>query len=91
MLHQQADTGRDLTRPDTGCPCSTTRARRSGGRLFDLIAAFKDLLSAGRPSAHEVETRGKSVESRMEELLALIREGESLEFTGCFNQQTKRR
>ena len=53
--------------------------------LFDLIAAFKELLERRKTLlAHEVEHEGKSVEERMEELLALIAEGQSLEFMELF-------
>jgi segregation and condensation protein A len=53
--------------------------------LFDLISAFKELLERRRNLvAHEVADEGKSVEERIEELLALIREGESVEFLELF-------
>jgi segregation and condensation protein A len=59
--------------------------------LYDLIGAFKELLERRRTLlAHEVAGEGKSVEQRMEELLELIREGESLEFLELFaSQDTK--
>jgi segregation and condensation protein A len=58
--------------------------------LFDLIAAFKELLDRRRVLlAHEVEHETKSVEERMEDLLALIQEGQSLEFLELFASQTK--
>ena len=59
--------------------------------LFDLISAFKELLERRKTLlAHEVEDEGKSVEQRMDELLALLREGESLEFLELFaTQETK--
>jgi segregation and condensation protein A len=53
--------------------------------LFDLIAAFKELLERRKALlAHQVEAPGASVEERMEELLGMIREGESLEFLELF-------
>jgi segregation and condensation protein A len=59
--------------------------------LFDLISAFKELLDRRKALlAHEVEREGQTVEQRMEELLALLREGESLEFLALFaSQETK--
>ena len=68
------------------CRGSTTRARRcSRPGLYDLIAAFKELLDRRKALiAHEVEGEGQSVEQRMDELLAMIREGESLEFLELF-------
>ena len=59
--------------------------------LFDLISAFKELLERRKTLlAHEVEAEGKTVEQRMDELLALLREGESLEFLELFAaQETK--
>jgi segregation and condensation protein A len=53
--------------------------------LYDLIAAFKELLDRRMTLlAHEIEGEGPPVEQRMDELLAMIREGESLEFLGLF-------
>jgi segregation and condensation protein A len=59
--------------------------------LFDLIAAFKELLDRRKTLlAHEVEHEGKSIEQRIDELLAEIPEGGSLEFLELFeSQQTK--
>ena len=53
--------------------------------LYDLIAAFKELLDRRKALlAHEVEAEGPPVEQRMDELVAMIREGESLEFLELF-------
>ena len=53
--------------------------------LYDLIAAFKELLDRRKALiAHEVEDEGPPLEQRMDELLAMIREGESLEFLELF-------
>jgi segregation and condensation protein A len=53
--------------------------------LFDLVSAFKDLLDRRRTLlAHEVGQQGKSLEERIEELLAQIREGASVEFLDLF-------
>jgi segregation and condensation protein A len=53
--------------------------------LFDLISAFKELLDRRKTLlAHEVEGDGKSVEQRMEEILGLLREGQSVDFLDLF-------
>jgi segregation and condensation protein A len=59
--------------------------------LFDLISAFKELLDRRKALlSHEVASQGKTVEQRMDELLALLREGESLDFLELFAaQETK--
>ena len=93
ILHQQAQIrAAQWTRADSVLPSfddSGEEMLEAG--LFDLIAAFKELLERRRTLlAHEVEHEGKSVEQRMEELLALIEEGDSLDFLGLFaSQQTK--
>jgi segregation and condensation protein A len=93
VLHQQAQIrAASWTRPDTVLP-----ARDDAGEemleagLFDLISAFKELLERRRTLlAHEVGAEGKSIEQRIEELLALLREGESLDFLELFAaQETK--
>jgi segregation and condensation protein A len=87
ILHQQAQIrAATWTRPDTVLP----RFDDSGEEmleagLYDLIAAFKELLDRRKALlAHEVEGEGPPVEQRMDELLAMIREGESLEFLDLF-------
>jgi len=59
--------------------------------LFDLIAAFKELLDRRKTLlAHQVAAAGKSIEERIQELLELIKAGESLEFLELFrSQETK--
>jgi segregation and condensation protein A len=93
ILHQQAQIrAATWTRPDTVLP-----AFDDGGEemleagLFDLISAFKELLERRRTlMAHEVASEGKSIEQRIDELLALLREGESLDFLELFAaQETK--
>ncbi len=60
--------------------------------LFDLIAAFKELLDRRKALlAHEVEAEGQPVEQRIDELLAMIKEGESLEFLELFASLRTRR
>ena len=87
VLHQQAQIrAAQWTRPDTVLPAfddSGEEMLEAG--LYDLIAAFKELLDRRKTLlAHEVESEGPPVEQRMEELLAMIREGESLEFLALF-------
>jgi segregation and condensation protein A len=93
ILHQQAQIrAATWTRPDTVLPTFDDAGEEMlEAGLFDLVAAFKELLERRKTLlAHEVETQGQSVESRMEELLALIKEGESLEFMELFQSlQTK--
>jgi len=87
VLHQQAQIrAATWPRPDTVVPRFDDAGEEMlEAGLFDLIAAFKELLERRRTLlAHEVESGGPSVESRMEELLARIREGESLEFLELF-------
>ena len=59
--------------------------------LFDLISAFKEMLERRKTLlSHEVADEGKSIDQRMDELMELIREGESVEFVEVFaTQQTK--
>jgi len=93
VLHQQAQIrAAQWTRPDTVIPAfddSGEEMLEAG--LYDLVAAFKELLDRRKALlAHEVESEGPPVEQRMEELLAMIREGESLEFLELFaSLQTK--
>ena len=80
------------TRPDTVLPAFDDAGEEMlEAGLFDLISAFKELLDRRKALlAHEVEHEGKTVEQRMEEMLALLREGESLEFLELFAaQETK--
>ncbi len=59
--------------------------------LFDLIAAFKEVLERRRVLlAHTIEAAGKSVEQCIEELLEIIKEGASIDFLELFAaQETK--
>ncbi len=87
VLHQQAQIrAATWTRPDTVLPSFDDAGEEMlEAGLFDLIAAFKELLDRRKTLlAHQVEYEGKSVEERMEELLALIGEGQSLEFLELF-------
>jgi segregation and condensation protein A len=93
ILHQQAQIrAATWTRPDTVLPAFDDAGEEMlEAGLFDLISAFKELLDRRRTLlAHEVESGGKSIEQRIEELLALLREGESLDFLELFAaQETK--
>ena len=87
VLHQQAQIrAAQWTRPDTVLPRFDDAGEEMlEAGLYDLIAAFKELLDRRKALvAHEVEDEGPPVEQRMEELLAMIREGESLEFLELF-------
>jgi segregation and condensation protein A len=87
VLHQQAQIrAAQWTRPDTVLPAFDDAGEEMlEAGLYDLIAAFKELLDRRKTLlAHEIESEGPPVEQRMEELLAMIREGESLEFLELF-------
>jgi segregation and condensation protein A len=87
ILHQQAQIrAAQWTRPDAVVPRFDDAGEEMlEAGLYDLIAAFKELLDRRKALlAHEIEAEGPPVEQRMEELLAMIREGESLEFLDLF-------
>ena len=87
ILHQQAQIrAAQWTRPDTLLPTFDDAGEEMlEAGLYDLIAAFKELLERRQTLiAHEVEHEGPPLEARMDELLAMIREGESLEFLELF-------
>jgi segregation and condensation protein A len=94
MLHQQAQVrAATWTRPDSVLPrLDDAGEEMLEAGLFDLIAAFKELLERRKTLlALEVDPVGKSVEQRMDEIEALVREGESLEFIALFEtERTKR-
>ena len=93
LLHQKREIrAATWTRPDTALPAFDDAGEEMiEAGLYDLIGAFKELLERRKTLlAHEVEHEGKSVEQRMEELLAIVREGQSLEFRELFaTEQTK--
>ena len=93
LLHEKGQVrAATWTRPDTVIPAFDDAGEEMlEAGLFDLISAFKELLDRRKTLlAHSVEHEGKSVEQRMEEMLALLREGESLEFLELFAaQETK--
>ena len=87
ILHQQAQIrAAQWTRPDTVLPTFDDAGEEMlEAGLYDLIAAFKELLERRKVLvAHEVEDEGPPVEQRMMELVAMIREGESLDFLELF-------
>jgi segregation and condensation protein A len=90
LLHQKREIrAATFTRPDTVLPAFDDAGEEMiEAGLYDLVGAFKELLERRKTLlAHEVAGEGKSVEERMEELLAQIREGESLEFLELFAAQ----
>jgi segregation and condensation protein A len=93
VLHQQAQIrAATWMRPEAMVPKFDDAGEEMlEAGLFDLIAAFKELLDRRKTLlAHEVEAEGKSIEERIEEMLALIKEGESVEFLELFAaQETK--
>jgi segregation and condensation protein A len=74
------------TRPDTVIPTFDDAGEEMlEAGLFDLISAFKELLDRRKTLlSHEVEAEGKTIELRMQELLGILKEGESLEFLELF-------
>ncbi len=87
LLHQQAQIrAAQWTRPDTVLPTFDDAGEEMlEAGLYDLIAAFKELLERRKSLlAHEIEMEGPSVEERMNELLEMIGEGESLKFLELF-------
>ena len=93
LLHQKREIrAATWIRPDTALPAFDDAGEEMiEAGLYDLIGAFKELLERRKTLlAHEVEHEGKSVEERMEELLDMLREGQSLEFLELFaSEETK--
>jgi segregation and condensation protein A len=93
VLHQKAEIrAATWTRPDTVLPqWDQAGEEMLEAGLFDLVSAFRELLERRKTLlAHEVADSGKSVDQRLEELMELIREGESVEFLELFaSQETK--
>ena len=90
VLHQMGQIrSATWTRPDTLLPKFDDAGEEMlEAGLFDLIGAFKEMLERRKTQlALEVASGGKSVEQRIEELLELIKEGESLEFLELFRSQ----
>ncbi len=93
VLHQQAQIrAAQWMRPDTALPRFDDAGEEMlEAGLYDLIAAFRELLERRKTLlAHQVEDEGPPLEERMDQLLAMIKEGESLEFLELFaSLQTK--
>ena len=93
ILHQQAQIrAAQWTRPETVLPSFDDAGEEMlEAGLYDLIFAFKELLDRRKTLlAHEVHDEGPPLEQRMDELLAMIHEGQSLEFMELFaSLQTK--
>ena len=91
LLHQRREI-RAATwgRPDTVVPqFDDSGEEMLEAGLFDLIAAFKELLERRKTLlAHEVESEGPSLEETMARLINMIRAGESLEFLALFETLT---
>jgi segregation and condensation protein A len=90
LLHQKREIrAATWIRPESSVPkFDDTGEEMVEAGLFDLISAFRELLERRKILiAHEVESEGKTVEQRIEELLVLVREGESLDFMDLFETQ----
>lgn len=91
LLHQRREI-RAATwgRPDTVVPqFDDSGEEMLEAGLFDLIAAFKELLERRKTLlAHEVESEGPSLEETMARLIGMIGAGESLEFLALFETLT---
>jgi len=82
VLHQKGQIrAATWTRPDGVLPIFDDAGEEMlEAGLFDLIAAFKELLDRRKALlALDFESQGKSLEQRIEELMTEIRQGESLE------------
>jgi segregation and condensation protein A len=93
VLHQKGQIrAATWTRPDGVLPVFDDAGEEMlEAGLFDLIAAFKELLDRRKALlALDVEGQGKSLEQRIEELMAEIRQGESRELADLFSaEETK--
>jgi segregation and condensation protein A len=89
VLHQQAELrAATFTRPDSALPRFDDAGEEMlEAGLFDLIAAFKELLERRKQlTTHEVEEQGQSVEEAMDILMSKIHEGQSVEFLDIFRE-----
>jgi segregation and condensation protein A len=90
LLHQKREIrAATFIRPDAVLPkfVDTGEEMLEAG-LFDLISAFKELLERRKVLIqHEVESEGKTVEERIEEILRLLKVGASVEFMDLFEDQ----
>jgi segregation and condensation protein A len=92
LHHKGAIRAATWTRPDAVVPRFDDAGEEMlEAGIFDLVSAFKELLERRKALlAHEVESAGKTLEEAMQDLLALVPEGGSLDFIELFAaQQTK--
>jgi segregation and condensation protein A len=92
-LHQREQVrAATFTRPETALPkFDETGEEMLEAGLFDLIAAFKEMLDRRKLQvAHEVDDSGEPLEHRMDTLLAEIPLGGSLEFLDLFRDLPSR-
>jgi segregation and condensation protein A len=93
VLYQQSEIrAATWTRPDTAIPHFDDAGEEMiEAGLFDLIAAFRELLERRKTLlAYETQRERKSVEERMQEVLGLLQEGASIDFLELFQaQETK--
>ncbi|MCM2256524.1 MAG: segregation/condensation protein A [Vicinamibacteria bacterium] len=89
LHHKREIRSATFTRPETALPkFDDSGEEMLEASLFDLVAAFKEMLDRRKVLVqHEVESEGKSIEQRMDEVLAEVKEGESLEFLELFREQ----
>jgi segregation and condensation protein A len=88
LLHQKGQVrAATFPRPESAVPKFDDAGEEMvEAGLYDLIAAFKELLERRKVFlAHEVDSEGKSLEERMDEVLAMLREGQSLDFLDLFD------
>ena len=93
VLHQKGEIrAATWTRPDAVVPRFDDLGEEMlEAGIFDLVSAFKELLDRRRILlAHEVEHEGKSLDQAMDELMALVPEGGSLDFVDLFAAQRTR-
>jgi segregation and condensation protein A len=93
VLHEQAQIrAATWTRPDSVVPSFDDAGEEMlDAGLFDLVAAFRDLLERRKALLeHEIAPTGKSIEQRMDEILAELQEGESRDFSALFEGQASR-
>jgi segregation and condensation protein A len=93
ILHEQAQLrAATWTRPESVLPRFDDAGEEMlDAGLFDLVAAFRDLLERRKALLdHEIGPTGKSIEQRMDEILAALQEGESRDFLALFEGQVAR-
>lgn len=90
VLHHKGEVrAATWTRPDAVVPRFDDAGEEMlEAGIFDLVSAFKELLERRKALlAHEVEPTGRSLEEAMQDLLALVPEGGSLDFIELFAAQ----